>query len=101
MDLGLSHEQRALRETFAALFRKESTPERVRIAESTGLDQALWQSYAQVEALAIGIPSDYGGADGGLLELALVAEEGRGLPRPRPRPGCLLASAKKSCWAPC
>ena len=75
MDLRLSDEQRAVRETFAALFRKESTPQRVRIAESTGIDMALWQSYAQVEALGIGIPSDYGGADGGLLELALVAEE--------------------------
>src|SRR5271156_2410146 len=75
VDLRLSDEQRAVRETFAALFRKESTPQRVRIAEATGIDKALWQSYAQVEALGIGIPSDYGGADGGLPELALVAEE--------------------------
>ena len=58
VDLRLSDEQRAVRETFAALFRKESTPQRVRIAESTGIDKALWQSYAQVEALGIGIPSD-------------------------------------------
>jgi alkylation response protein AidB-like acyl-CoA dehydrogenase len=75
VDLRLSDEQRALRETFAALFRKESTPQRVRIAEATGLDRALWRSYTEVEALGIGIPSEYGGADGGLLELALVAEE--------------------------
>jgi alkylation response protein AidB-like acyl-CoA dehydrogenase len=75
VDLRLSDEQRAVRETFAALMRKESTPQRVRIAESTGIDKALWQSYAQVEALGIGIPSDHGGADGGLLELALIAEE--------------------------
>ena len=75
MDLRLSDEQRAVRETFAALFRKESTPQRVRIAESAGIDKALWQSYAQLEALGIGIPADYGGADGGLLELALIAEE--------------------------
>ena len=75
MDLRLTDEQRAVREAFAALFRKESTPQRVRMAESTGMDMALWQSYAQVEALGIGIPSDHGGADGGLLELALIAEE--------------------------
>src|SRR6202012_6237060 len=74
VDLRLSDEQRAVRETFAALFRKESTPQRVRIAESTGIDKALWQSYSQVEALGIGIPSDYGGADGGPLLLAFVAE---------------------------
>jgi alkylation response protein AidB-like acyl-CoA dehydrogenase len=75
VDLRLSDEQRAVQKTFAALFRRESTPQRVRMAESTGMDKALWQSYVQVEALGIGIPSDYGGADGGLLELALVAEE--------------------------
>lgn len=75
MDLRLSDEQRALRETFAALFRKESTPQRVRIAEATGLDQALWRRYTEVEPLGIGIPSEHGGADGGLLELALIAEE--------------------------
>jgi alkylation response protein AidB-like acyl-CoA dehydrogenase len=75
VDLRLTDEQRAVREAFAALFRKESTPQRVRMAESTGMDRALWQSYAQVEALGIGIPADHGGADGGLLELALIAEE--------------------------
>src|ERR1700758_7977 len=75
VDLRLSDEQRAVRATFAALFRKESTPRRVRIAESTGLDKALWRSYCAIEALGIGIPSDYGGSDGGLLELLLLAEE--------------------------
>ena len=75
MDLRLSEEQRAVRETFAALFRKEATPQRVRAAESSGLDMDLWQRYAQTEALGIGVPSDCGGAGGGLLELALVAEE--------------------------
>jgi alkylation response protein AidB-like acyl-CoA dehydrogenase len=75
VDLHLSQEQRAASETFAALFRKESTPQRVRSAESSGLDMALWRRYADVEALGIGVPSEYGGADGGLLELTLVAEE--------------------------
>jgi alkylation response protein AidB-like acyl-CoA dehydrogenase len=75
VDLRLTDEQRAVREAFAALFRKESTPQRVRMAESTGMDMALWQRYAQVDALGIGIPSDHGGGDGGLLELALIAEE--------------------------
>ncbi len=75
MDLRLSEEQRAVRETFAALFRKEATPPRVRAAESSGLDMDLWQRYSQTEALGIGVPSDCGGAGGGLLELALVAQE--------------------------
>ncbi|MCW2691078.1 MAG: acyl-CoA dehydrogenase protein [Mycobacterium sp.] len=75
MDLRLTEEQRAVRETFAALFRKEATPERVRMAESSGLDEPLWRRYANTGALGIGVPADCGGEDGGLLELALVAQE--------------------------
>jgi alkylation response protein AidB-like acyl-CoA dehydrogenase len=75
MDLRLSDEQRAVRQAFAALFRKVATPERVRLAESTGLDSDLWQRFSEMEALGIGVASDCGGAGGGLLELALVAEE--------------------------
>jgi alkylation response protein AidB-like acyl-CoA dehydrogenase len=75
VDLRLNEEQRAVRDTFAALFRKESTPQRVRLAESAGFDDPLWRRYASIGALGIGVPADCGGADGGLLELALVAEE--------------------------
>ena len=78
MDLGLTREQRAVREAFAALFGKQATPERVRRAErspSMGFDQLLWRHYVDIGALGIGVPSDCGGGDGGLLELALVAEE--------------------------
>jgi alkylation response protein AidB-like acyl-CoA dehydrogenase len=75
VDLRLSEEQRAVRDTFAALFRKESTPQRVRTAEPAGIDERLWRHYADIGALGIGVPADCGGADGGLLELALVAEE--------------------------
>jgi alkylation response protein AidB-like acyl-CoA dehydrogenase len=78
VDLGLTREQRAVREAFAALFGKQATPQRVRRAESSpsmGFDGLLWRHYAEIGALGIGVPSDCGGADGGLLELALVAEE--------------------------
>ena len=98
VDLRLSDEQRAVRETFAALFRKESTPQRVRIAESAGMDKALWQSYAQLEALGIGIPADYGGADGGLLELALIARGGR--PSSGPDSGRGDRGRGPSAWSP-
>jgi alkylation response protein AidB-like acyl-CoA dehydrogenase len=40
-----------------------------------GFDELLWRHYADIGALGIGVPSDCGGGDGGLLELALVAEE--------------------------
>jgi alkylation response protein AidB-like acyl-CoA dehydrogenase len=75
VDLRLNDEQRAVRDTFAALFRKESTPDRVRIAETSGLDAQLWRRYADTGALGIGVPVDCGGEGGGLLELALVAQE--------------------------
>ncbi|MGC2378665.1 MAG: acyl-CoA dehydrogenase [Mycobacterium sp.] len=75
MDLRLSEEQRAVRETFAALFRKEATPQRVRAAESSGLDKDLRRRFSETEALGIGVAPDCGGVGGGLLELALVAEE--------------------------
>jgi alkylation response protein AidB-like acyl-CoA dehydrogenase len=78
VDLGLTREQRAVREAFAALFGKQATPERVRAAErspSMGFDQLLWRHYVDIGALGIGVPSDCGGGDGGLLEMALVAEE--------------------------
>jgi len=75
VDLGLSGEQQAVREVFAALFAKQATPQRVREAESLGFDEQLWRHYAEIGALGIGVPADCGGGDGGLLELALVAEE--------------------------
>ena len=77
MDLSLTPEQRAVRDAFAALFGKQATPERVRAAESSlsGFDGLLWRHYAEIGALGIGVPSDCGGGDGGLLEMALVAEE--------------------------
>jgi alkylation response protein AidB-like acyl-CoA dehydrogenase len=75
VDLALTPEQRAVRDAFAALFGKQATPERVRRAEATGFDGLLWRHYVEIGALGIGVPSDCGGGDGGLLELALVAEE--------------------------
>jgi alkylation response protein AidB-like acyl-CoA dehydrogenase len=79
VELGLTREQRAVREVFAALFEKQATPQRVRLAEESppvGFDELLWRHYADCGALGIGVSTDGGGdEDGGLLELALVAEE--------------------------
>jgi alkylation response protein AidB-like acyl-CoA dehydrogenase len=75
MDLRLTEEQEAVRAAFGALFRDFSSPARVRAAEPAGFDPQLWQRYADVGALGIGVPPDLGGGGGGLLDLALVAEE--------------------------
>lgn len=75
MDLSLSSEQQALREAFASVFAKESSPARVRLVENDGFDPHLWATVLGMGAVDAGIPSQLGGGGGGLLELALIAEE--------------------------
>jgi alkylation response protein AidB-like acyl-CoA dehydrogenase len=75
VNLRLTEEQQALRETFAALFAKQCPPDVVRAAEPLGHDAALWARMADVGLLHIGVPEDLGGAGAGLFELVLVAEE--------------------------
>ena len=75
MNLRLTEEQQALRETFAALFAKECTPDVVRGAEPLGHDASLWARMSDIGLFHIGVPEDLGGAGAGLFELVLVAEE--------------------------
>ena len=75
MNLRLTEEQQALRETFTALFAKESTPEAVRAAEPLGHDTSLWERMTDVGLLEVGVPAEHGGAGAGVFELVLVAEE--------------------------
>ena len=75
VNLRLTEEQQALRETFAALFAKECTPDVVRAAEPLGHDASLWARMSDIGLLHIGVPEDLGGAGAGLFELVLVAEE--------------------------
>jgi alkylation response protein AidB-like acyl-CoA dehydrogenase len=75
MDLSLSSEQQAVREAFASVFAKESSPTRVRLVEDDGFDPRLWATVQGMGAVDVGIPSDLGGGGGGLLELTLIAEE--------------------------
>ncbi len=75
MNLALTEEQQFVRQTFSALFGKEADPARVRAAEPLGHDPDLWAHLIATGALGVGIPEDIGGGGGGLLELALIAEE--------------------------
>jgi alkylation response protein AidB-like acyl-CoA dehydrogenase len=75
MNLALTEEQALLRDSISKLLRTESTPARVRAAEPTGHDPALWASL-----VAFGIPamraSEAAGGNGmSLLDAALIAEE--------------------------
>jgi alkylation response protein AidB-like acyl-CoA dehydrogenase len=75
VNLGLTEEQEAVREVFAALFAKESSPERVRAAEPLGHDPVLWGHLIATGALGVAVPESDGGGGAGLLEVALIAEE--------------------------
>jgi alkylation response protein AidB-like acyl-CoA dehydrogenase len=75
VNLALSDEQRDMRDVFANLFTKEVPPERVRAAEPTGHDAELWQLMVSTGVLGVAVPERSGGGGGGLLELALIAEE--------------------------
>jgi alkylation response protein AidB-like acyl-CoA dehydrogenase len=75
VDLSLTEEQHAVRKAFAAAFSKECTPARVREVESVGFDPQLWSVLHDMGAIDVGIPLADGGGGGGLVELALIAEE--------------------------
>jgi alkylation response protein AidB-like acyl-CoA dehydrogenase len=74
-DFSLNDEQQSLQESFRTFFEKRCPSERVRSAEPLGWDPDLWVELAELRPVAMGVPTDVGGDGGGLLELALVAEE--------------------------
>jgi alkylation response protein AidB-like acyl-CoA dehydrogenase len=80
MQLGLSEEQELLQHTFAELFAAESRPDRVRAAEATGFDPALWKHLIETGAIGIRVPESCGGSGAGLHDAAILAEQaGRAL----------------------
>jgi alkylation response protein AidB-like acyl-CoA dehydrogenase len=80
MNLALTPEQELLRDTFAELFARESSPERVRRAERSGFDAELWRRLAETGALGMRVAEEHGGSGLGLLEATtLLYEAGRRL----------------------
>ncbi len=75
MKLALTEEQELLRHTFANVFATESSSERVRAAEPTGFDPALWKQLAETGALGVRVPEVAGGSGASLLDAAVLAEE--------------------------
>lgn len=74
VDLSLSSEQRQLVDSFAALYAKESTSERVRAAEPSGFDGRLWKSLQDNGIVHMAVDEEAGGWGASELELALIAE---------------------------
>ncbi|OBH21811.1 acyl-CoA dehydrogenase [Mycobacterium sp. E1715] len=80
MDLSLTSEQRQLVDSFAALFTRESTSERIRAAEPSGFDAKLWKALLETGAVEMAVGEAAGGWGASELELALIAEQcGRAL----------------------
>lgn len=73
MDLSLSDEQRQLVDSFAAMYARESTSERVRAAEPSGFDPKLWKALLETGALEMAVGEAAGGASE--VDLALIAEQ--------------------------
>lgn len=75
MQLHLTEEQRLLDSTVARLFASESTPERIREAESTGFDYKLWDELVRMGIPLLRVPESQGGSGMGLFDALLVSEQ--------------------------
>jgi len=75
VDLSLSGEQRQLVDSFAAIYARESTSERVRAAEPLGFDPKLWEALRGTGAVEMAVEEAAGGWGASELELALIAEQ--------------------------
>lgn len=75
VDLSLTGEQRQLVDSFAALFARESTSERVRAAEPLGFDPKLWKALGETGVVQMAVGEAAGGWGASELELALIAEQ--------------------------
>jgi alkylation response protein AidB-like acyl-CoA dehydrogenase len=84
VDLSLDAEQEALVASFADLLAKHASPERVRAAEPSGFDPALWDALRAIGVVEMAVPDERGGWGAGLLELALAAEQVGAVAAPAP-----------------
>jgi len=75
VDLSLTGEQRQLVDSFAALFARESTSERIRAAEPSGFDLKLWRALHETGAVEMSVGEAAGGWGASELELGLIAEQ--------------------------
>lgn len=75
MDLSLSGEQRQLVDSFAAMYARESTSERVRAAEPSGFDSRLWDALLETGAVEMAVGEEAGGWGAWEIDLALIAEQ--------------------------
>lgn len=100
MNFELSEDQQLLRENFARYLDENSSMSRVRAAQPSGFDPALWSGLAELGAFSFRVPEDAGGVGLGLLDAAVFMEEvGRTL-APGPIAETLVAARLLATLAP-
>src|ERR1700733_11576190 len=91
VDFTFDDEQLALQDVARAALERECDPEMVRtlVDEPTAMTPALWSTLVELGWTGLLVPTEFGGAGTGLLEMTIVAEQmGR-----RPLPGPFFSSA--------
>lgn len=76
MDITLNEDQALIAETAQSFVRDAVTPERIRALEATehGFDRDVWRRMAEMGWAGAVFPTEHGGADLGLFELAIIVE---------------------------
>jgi len=76
VDFSLSEEQRMFQATLREFLQREVPSSYVReIDRKEEFPWQLWEKFADFGLLGVGMPEEYGGNGGGLVELAIVLEE--------------------------
>jgi alkylation response protein AidB-like acyl-CoA dehydrogenase len=77
MRFGLSEEQEAFRDQLRRLLKERAPLEKVRqtAAEGSGYDARLWSGLAEIGAMGVLVPEEYGGLGLGAFDAGLVVEE--------------------------
>jgi alkylation response protein AidB-like acyl-CoA dehydrogenase len=91
VDFTFDDEQLALQDVARAALERECDPQTVRtlVDEPTAMTPALWSALVELGWTGLLVPTEFGGAGTGLLEMTIVAEQmGR-----RPLPGPFFSSA--------
>jgi alkylation response protein AidB-like acyl-CoA dehydrogenase len=77
MDMDLTEEQQLLRGSAREFLEKQCTSDAVREIETTeiGFSREMWQQMANLGWLGLPLPSEYGGAGMGTVDLAILSKE--------------------------
>ena len=75
MNLDLSEDQKMMRDTFARFLGEQSSIARVRAAQPSGFDAALWSGLAELGAFSLRVPVEAGGLGLGLFDALILMEE--------------------------